>query len=119
MRKQNAFGRLERIRRNFEYKRICEEGTLYRNGVFILTILKNNLGHHRLGLAIKASKVPLSSTRNQIKRLMREVYRLNKMKLKNGQYDILISINKIPAYRINYSFVEERLQTLLKKAGAL
>ena len=96
-----------------------KKGTSYRDGVFILTILKSSTGHHRLGISISSTKVPLASKRNRIKRLIREVFRLNKLKLKNGPYDIVVSIAKAPSYKINFSTVEERLQMLLSRAGAL
>lgn len=113
------FSKPERIRRNIEYRRTFEQGVSYRNGIFILTISKNEIGLHRLGISISSSKVPFPSTRNRIKRLVREVFRLNKAKLKNGPYDIVVTLKAAPAEGINYSIVEDRLKTLLKKADAL
>jgi ribonuclease P protein component len=114
-----GFGKSERIKRNFEYRRVYREGISYRDGIFILTICKNDAAHHRLGISIRASKVPLASKRNRIKRLIREVFRINKEKIKNGPYDVVITIAKTPPYRLNYSIVENSLKTLLGKAGVL
>jgi|GEM_PF-2946154 len=117
--KRYRLSKSERIIRNYEYKRVYEQGTSYRDGVFILTIVKNKIGHHRVGISIKRSKVPLSSNRNNIKRLIKEAFRLNKLRLKNGPYDIVISIIKPPPQKINYLIVEQRFHALLKKARAL
>lgn len=119
MKRRYGFSKPERIRRNLEYRRTLKQGASYRDGVFILTIAKNEICHHRLGVSISSSKVPFSSARNRIKRLAREVFRLNKAKLKNGPYDIVVALAKTPSGRINYSMVESRLQILLKKADAL
>lgn len=119
MKKDHGFSKSERIKRNFEYKKVYKQGAYYKDDLFILSILKNNMTNHRLGLSISSSKVPLAPKRNRIKRIIREFFRLNKMKLKNGPYDIVISIITTPPYKINYSIFEKRLQALLKKADAL
>jgi ribonuclease P protein component len=111
-----AFGKLEKVKRSFEYKRLIRKGTFYKDGVFVLTILRNNLRHHRLGISVGSSKVSLASRRNRIKRLIREVYRLNKSRLKGGSYDILISLRKTPPENLAYSELEQRIKVLLKKA---
>lgn len=116
---QCGFSSDERIRRNFEYRNILKQGAFYRNGLFVLAISKSGTGRHRLGVTIGSSKLRLSSSRNRVKRLVREAFRLNKRNLKNGPYDIVVALAKTPAEKLNYSTVEKRLKSLLKKAKAL
>ena len=84
MKRLHGLSKPERIKRSLEYRRTLRQGSSYRNGVFNLAISKNRIGHHRLGVSISSSRVRLSSARNRIKRLVKEVFRLTKEKLKNG-----------------------------------
>ena len=119
MTKCHSFRRSERITTNCEFKRARRKGASYRDGVFILNVYKNGLGRHRFGMAVGASKVPLSSRRNRLKRLMREAFRIQKVHLKNGPYDVVLSLMQAPAPKIGYSAVEKRFLQLLKRAKAL
>ena len=117
MKKRYGLGRPERIRRNFEYKKARKKGTSYRDGVFVMTVLKNDRGCHRLGVSIGASKVPLAVDRNRIKRVIKEVFRRNKPRLKNGPYDIAVMCLKPLPYKRDYPAIEKRFLDLLKRAG--
>lgn len=117
MKRRQGFCRLERVRRNSEYKRIHNQGASYRDGVVVVKILKNELGHNRLGVLVGASRVPLASRRNRIKRLVREFFRLNKAKIKSGACDLVVSITTWPFIKVRYQMVEQRLKKLLKKAN--
>ena len=115
----HGFGRAERLRKNFEFRKALKKGTSYRDGVFVLTISKNNGEHHRLGVSIGSSKVSLAPTRNRLKRLIREVFRIKKPELKSGPYDIIITLQRRPDCKIDYATIEKRLRVLFKKAKAL
>jgi ribonuclease P protein component len=119
VKKRHSAGRHERIIKNYEFMITHRKGTSYKDGVFVLTLLKNRLGHHRLGVSVGRSKLRLASKRNRIKRLVREVFRLNKLRLKKGPYDVVVSISKTPPSKIDFSAVDQRLQALFKKAGAV
>ncbi len=119
MKKCHGFSKVERLRKNFEFKRVRNKGTSCRDGVFILSMFKNDIGHHRLGVSIGSSTLRLASDRNRLKRLIREAFRLNKSKLKAGYYDIIVSMKRRLDGKVNYSAIEKRLLTLLRKAKVL
>ena len=114
-----GFGKSERVRKSFDFAKARRQGARYKEGAFTLTILKNNLERHRLGMSIGAAKVPLAPKRNRFKRLIREVFRINKSKLKKGYYDIIIAIRRAPSCKANYSVIEKKLFALLRKAKVL
>ena len=119
MNKCHNFSALETLKKNFEFKRARDKGTSYKEGIFVLTVYKNDIGCHRLGLSVGSSKIPLASDRNRLKRIIKEVARASKPLLKNGTYDMVVSIRRSPSRKINYSMVEKTLQGLLKRARAL
>ena len=119
MRKFHGLSKPERLNKSFEFKKARDKGTVYRNGVFLLTIAPNDAGCHRLGMSVGSAKIRLASTRNRIKRLIREIFRLNKHAFKDGPFDIVISIRRQPSYKLDYTPVEKNLLALLKKAKVL
>ena len=119
MRESHRFRRLERLKKNFEFKRVRKNGAPYRNGVFALTICKNGKKNHRLGISISSSKLALASKRNHLKRIIREAFRIHKTRLTNGPYDIVISLAKPLKHKIDYDEAEKRLLELMEEAGIL
>lgn len=119
MRESHRFRRSERLKKNFEFKRVRKNGTPYRNGVFILTIYKNDKRNHRLGVSISPTKLRLASKRNHLKRIIKEVFRIHKTRLIGGPYDMVILLAKPLPYKIDYNETEKRLLKLMEKAGIL
>ena len=119
MRKRHGFSAVRGLKKSFEFKRVRDKGASYRDGVFVLSVFKNGMGRHRLGLSIGSAKIPLASRRNRLKRLIKEAVRLNQPALKNGPYDIVVSIRRPPGRKLNYAIVENTLLGLLRRAKAL
>jgi len=59
---------------------------------FILFIKKNENSFHRLGIVVKKEIGP-ATFRNQMKRYIREFFRLQKHQIK-GSYDIILMVKK-------------------------
>jgi ribonuclease P protein component len=119
MNRCRRFSALETLKKNFEFKRARDKGASYKEGIFVLTVYKNDIGRHRLGLSVGSSKIALASGRNRLKRMIKEVIRTNRPGLKNGTYDIVVSVRRSPGRRIDYPMVEKTLLGLLKRARAL
>lgn len=119
MKKCHSFRKCEKLKKNFEYRRAYEKGTSYRDGVFVLTVFKKDGGENKLGTSIGSSKIRLASRRNRLKRLIKEVFRLNKANLKKGPYDIIVSVKKSLNGKIDYSLIEKKLVALLERASLL
>ena len=73
-----GFNRSERIRRRVEYQRIYDQGTKVHGRSFTLFHLPNGLPQGRLGIAA-TRKLGNAVTRNRAKRLVREIFRRNKV----------------------------------------
>ena len=74
------FGKEERIRRRADFLRISRDGARYQTRHFRLSICPNSLPHRRLGITV-AKRVGSAVERNRVKRLLREFFRRNKLKL--------------------------------------
>ncbi|MQA30296.1 MAG: ribonuclease P protein component [Luteitalea sp.] len=73
-----GFSRQERIRRRVEYQQIYDRGDRVHGRLFTLFSLPNELQVGRLGIAA-TKKLGGAVVRNRAKRLIREVFRRNKI----------------------------------------
>lgn len=108
-----TFGKHERIKKRKDFLRIYEEGTRITSKHFIIIRNHNQAGHRRLGVTV-TKKTGDAVTRNRIKRVLREFFRLNKTPLPDS-LDIVIIVKKgIPF--LTYKTVCEELETLLTES---
>lgn len=73
-----GFHRRERVRRRAEYQRIYDQGVKLHGRLFTLFRFPNGLDIGRLGIAA-TRKLGGAVARNRAKRLIREVFRRNKL----------------------------------------
>ena len=73
-----GFTKIERVRRRVDYQRIYKNGVRIHGQYLTLFTLPNQLPVGRLGIAA-TRKIGGSVVRNRAKRLIREVFRLNKL----------------------------------------
>src|SRR6188472_1844454 len=74
----SGFGRQERIRRHAEFQQIYKKGARVRSRYSTIFIQPNALAIGRLGIAA-TKKLGGAVQRNRAKRLIREVFRRNKV----------------------------------------
>jgi ribonuclease P protein component len=72
------FRPVERIRRRVEFQRVYELGARFPGRYSTIFVLGNDAGHGRLGIAA-TRKLGGAVLRNRAKRLIREVFRRNKL----------------------------------------
>ena len=70
------------VKKNYQFKRILKKGKITSTEYIRISYQNNNLSNNRLGIAIRKN-VKSSILRNRLKRIIREVYRLNNNKLKH------------------------------------
>lgn len=82
------FPRSNRLCVPAEYRGVFTTNTRSIDSRFVVLARKNGLGRSRLGLAISKKKIPRATSRNRIKRIIRESFRLNKIMQKD--YDLVV-----------------------------
>lgn len=106
---------LESIKKPFQFRLVYKKAHPLTSVFFVLYALKNNLNINRLGISCPKSKIPLATKRNHIKRLIKEVLRIENCLVNQG-YDIVISVKKID-HKITFAEVKKNISNLFKLKG--
>lgn len=112
------FHKEERLAKTKDFRRVYKEGAFFKKSGLIFYYLPNTLDRNRIGFSIRASNIKLASSRNRIRRLLKEVYRTRKKILKKG-FDIVFVVKRDLGRAIAYREVESLFLKLTKEAGIL
>ncbi len=74
--------------KNKDFQIVYKKGKSYANKYLVMYVLENGTQENRLGISV-SKKVGNSVVRHRITRLIRECYRLQESKFRNG-YDIVV-----------------------------
>jgi ribonuclease P protein component len=104
----------ERIRRRPEFKQVHDRGIRIPGRLMTALLLANGLTHDRLGI-IASRRIGGAVQRNKAKRLIREVFRLNKRTTGTGS-DIVI-IPRVELVEAQFSSIEADYRSILQRHG--
>ena len=108
----------EHILKTKDFRAAYRKGGSARRGGFVLYCLPNARTHNRIGFSISSSVVKLSSIRNRIRRVFREVYRKRKAGMKPA-FDMVVVVRKNPGKKILYEWIESVFLAMAREAGLL
>jgi ribonuclease P protein component len=112
MKQRFTFRRLERIRKQKEFDEIFARGKRFVEGEFLLIFLPDQ-ERRKIGFSI-SRRIKKATRRNRLKRLLREVFRLNKHYLKDKVKMVLV-IRK-PLKEVSFLAIEKKVKLLWTKA---
>ena len=104
---------LNRIKKNVEFNKVIDEGTLIKSDSLTLYFLKNNLGYTRVGISIP-KKSGIAVVRNKMKRQIRAII-ASDVDL-NKSFDLVLIARR--QFDINnFEKTKEDIKNLIEKVG--
>ncbi len=103
-----------RLKGNKDFRKTYDKGKSFANKYLVIFFVKNGLDNNRIGIAV-TKKLGNSVVRNKVRRRVREAYRLNNYKVKQG-YDIVF-LSRVGAKEVGYKELESAVLHLLRLAG--
>ncbi len=101
--------RINRIRKNLEFKQIISKHKVIKNNEYVIYYDKNNLDHTRIGISV-SSKIGNAVIRNRIKRQIKSI--LNEIINFKKNIDLIIIVRdgfKKNSYKQNYDSLKKLL----------
>ena len=109
---QQRFRRGDRLKKRYEFKQVQLSGRRIHTPHFLIVVQPNALQTTRLGITV-TKKVGSAVQRNRIKRVVREVFRLNRP-LFPASHDVVF-IAKRGAHQIDYASLLEEVRQAARK----
>lgn len=107
-----GFSKEERLRKRKEFLGVYERGNKVQSEYFVLYILENERLYHRLGITV-SRKIGSAVVRNRIKRLLREIFRVNKQAI-SPYCDLVVNAKRGVARVHNQQIQEDILKAILR-----
>ena len=103
-----------RLRRKSDFDAAYARGRRMGNGFFAVTVMRNDVGAPRLGLAVAVKVAGGAVRRNRLRRIIRESFRLHQRALPAA--DLVVSARP-PARTAAAGVLHDSLAALWKKVG--
>ena len=114
-RRERFFEKMKRfpsVKKNSDFQRAYQTGRSYASSALVMYVCENGWRHNRLGVSC-SKKIGNSVVRHTFARKMREIFRLNYFRVKQG-LDIIIVIRGKANY-CTYQQIEQQYLNLLNR----
>ena len=104
------------LKENYEFRRMYAKGNSGVSPCLVVYCRPNHRAHTRLGITVGA-KLGHAVVRNRVRRRLREIYRLNQPRMKQG-YDIVL-VGRVRAVSASYQELERAFLRVCEKLSLL
>lgn len=111
-----SFSKINRLKSKKSFQFVYSKGRSVVDGMSVFYILPDQGENIKIGLAV-GKKLGCAVVRNRIKRLMREVFRLHKLELKQGYHIVWVARRKLA--KADFKTYERVFLRLAKRAALL
>jgi len=129
MKNRLSRGKAERLRKTIDFQRVFSQGQSFKDGFFVFHVLKRPPESappgpqaglppgpgNRIGFVVSKRVSKKAVIRNRVRRRLREIYRQDKGKLKEGRDLVLVA--RVGAEALDFAETQATLRRLFKKAG--
>ena len=112
------FRRENRLRKRADFRAVHKDGKAFGSRPFVIRVIKNSYDSTRVGFSISSRIIRTAARRNRIRRVLREVFRINQRAIKKG-YDIVIIVRSDPPKAFSFLDAQNALLSLLNNAGLI
>ena len=116
MKGTQTFLKRNRILRPGEFRELYREGTRYSVKEFLLFVKSEGQGPPRIGLSV-SKRIGAATTRNRIKRYLREIFRTQKGELKCGIRMLIVA--RPGSEQLEFAQCRERVLKLFRKGNLI
>ena len=103
------------LKKNRDFQNVYRKGKSYANKYLVMYVLKNETEENRIGISV-SKKVGNSVSRNRIKRLIKENYRLLEKDVKEKNSLVILWKKNVGKEQANFYTIKEDMYYILKKA---
>ena len=103
----------ERIKKSSNFRYVYNKGKSLSDKNLVLYAARNGKPYNKVGLSV-SKKIGNSVTRNRVRRLVKEAYRLNKEIFKVG-YD-LVFVGRFNSANVGFKEIEKSIKNLMTRS---
>lgn len=111
-------GKIVTLKKNIEFKKVFNKGKFIDGRCIVVYLLKNNTNQNKLGFVV-SKKAGKSVTRNRIRRLIRENFRLQKENLKKGYTIVIMWKTKKEIQKATFDNIKQDMLNIFAKYDLL
>lgn len=102
------------IKQNYEFRRVYRAGKSAASGLIAVYCRRRRGGDSQLGITV-STKVGKAVVRNQIRRRLKEIYRLHELEFRRG-FDVVV-VARVKSRGATYQQLEKDFLRLADKLG--
>ena len=110
--------KMKTLKKNYEFQNVLNKGKFYIGKQITIYIMPSREDTNCIGIAI-SSKAYHAVKRNEIKRKIRESYRMLAKNLKQGYHIVFLWNKKVPIEQLDFHIISQDMKSIFSKAGML